>query len=514
MPPESTDTTDTTETTPLLPPQPEHQPETPQLPQPQPEHPNANKIALLVFIVAITIDFGDYLSTAPRTQILENIICHNLHPDTATASDPNPPICKDADVQSELALINGWKETFDLLPGIILALPYGVMADRWGRKKVLLLSLLGLVLQEGCLRLICWNSNFIPPRAVWLTALFQTIGGGSQIATSMAFTIATDIFPVEKRTNAFFLFSSGALVADIVANPISAYLMTFSPWVPYLASMIVEVIGCLAALVVPETLPKTLHGEGDYSSSSDSLTDAEGLMEDNTETERASEAQTQKNSNSNSTLKKLLHPATTQLSRLKEFIWSDRNILSITIAFFTAYAAQQALPFMLQYVSKRFEWSMAKASILKSLKGSINLALLLILPTLSRLLSTKFSLPPLKRDLLITRLSALFLSLGFILMGLAPHIVPFIFGLSIMSLGWGYPSTLRSVSTALVHEHQVGLLNSTIALVQGVGGVLCMPMVAAVFRKGIMWGGAWMGMLFLVAGGLFAVSGGVISDGI
>ncbi|KAL4952822.1 major facilitator superfamily domain-containing protein [Aspergillus filifer] len=500
---------DTTETTALLPPEPQSQPPS------QPEHPNAHNIALLVFIVAITIDFGDYLSTTPRTQILENIICHNLHPDAATASNPNPPICKDADVQSELALINGWKETFDLLPGIILALPYGVMADRWGRKKVLLLSLLGLVLQEGCLRLICWNSNFIPPRAVWLTALFQTIGGGAQIATSMAFTIATDIFPVEKRTNAFFLFSSGALVADIVANPISAYLMTFSPWVPYLASMVVEVVGCLAALVVPETLPKSLHREQDSSSSSESSTDTEGLMEDNTDTERASEAQRQKDRNRNSTLKKLLHPATTQLSRLKEFIWSDRNILSITIAFFTAYAAQQALPFMLQYVSKRFEWSMAKASILKSLKGSINLALLLlILPSLSRLLSTKYSLPPLSRDLLITRLSAIFLSLGFILMGLAPHIIPFIFGLSIMSLGWGYPSALRSVSTALVHEHQVGLLNTTIALVQGVGGVLGMPAVAAIFRTGIQWGGAWMGMLFLVAGGLFAVSGGTVSVGV
>ncbi|KAL4795074.1 major facilitator superfamily domain-containing protein [Aspergillus venezuelensis] len=510
MPPEIT------ETTPLLPPQPEHQPEqTPPFPPSHPEHPNAHKIALLVFIVAITIDFGDYLSTTPRTQILENIICHNLHPDTATASNPNPPICKDADVQSELALINGWKETFDLLPGIILALPYGVMADRWGRKKVILLSLLGMVLQEGCLRLICWNSNFIPPRAVWLTALFQTIGGGGQIATSMAFTIATDIFPVEKRTNAFFLFSSGALVADIVANPISAYLMTFSPWVPYLASMIIEVVGFLAALAVPETLPKTLHGEEESSLSIESSDSSDGSEERGADSEDLDEEDQRKKKNSNSKLKKLLRPATTQLSRLKEFIWSDRNILSVTIAFFTNYAAQQALPFMLQYVSKRFEWSMAKASILKSLRGSINLALLLfLLPALSRFLSTHYNYPPLRRDLLITRLSALFLSLGAILMGLAPHIIPFVFGLSIMSLGWGYVSALRSVATALVHEHQVGLLNSTIALVLGVGGVLGMPAVAAVFRTGIQWGGAWMGMLFLVAGGLFAISGGVIRVGI
>ncbi|KAL4935447.1 major facilitator superfamily domain-containing protein [Aspergillus oleicola] len=492
---------ETTETTPLLPPQ-------PQPAQASTTHPlrhNAHKILLLVFMVAITIDFGDCLSTTPRTQILENIICHNFHPDTATTS--NPSQCKDADVQSELALINGWKDTFDQLPGIILALPYGFMADRVGRKKVLLLSLLGLVLQEGCLRLICWNSNSIPPRAIWLTALFQIVGGGSQIATSMVFTIMTDIFPVEKRTNAFFLIASGALVADIMANPISAYLMTSSPWVPYLASMVVEVVGVLAALGVPETMPKVLHGEQE-SAASESATDVDS---DEIGDERENASAIEERHRQNNRLKKLLHPATTQLHRLREFIWSDRNILAVTIAFFAANAAQQALPFMLQYVSRRFEWSMGKASILKSLKGTINLILLLIiLPSMSRLLTVRFHFSPVKRDLLISRVSAAFQTLGLILMGTVSHPIPFILGLSITSLGWGFPSALRSVATALVSDHQVGLLNTIIALVQGFAGVLGMPGIAAVFRMGINWGSNWMGMLFFVAALLFGLAGGVV----
>jgi hypothetical protein len=61
-----------------------------------------------------------------------------------------------------LALITGWKETFDQIPGIILALPYGFMADRIGRKRVVMLSLLGLMMQEITIRVICCSPLLIP----------------------------------------------------------------------------------------------------------------------------------------------------------------------------------------------------------------------------------------------------------------------------------------------------------------------------------------------------------------
>ncbi|KAK9616804.1 hypothetical protein V6Z98_008196 [Aspergillus fumigatus] len=62
--------------------------------------------------------------------------------------------CKSPDVQGELALVNGWKETLDALPGIFLALPFGLMADQAGRKKVLMLSLIGLIIEEVVVRII------------------------------------------------------------------------------------------------------------------------------------------------------------------------------------------------------------------------------------------------------------------------------------------------------------------------------------------------------------------------
>ncbi|KAL4867040.1 hypothetical protein BDV12DRAFT_172074 [Aspergillus spectabilis] len=340
------------ETTPLLP---SHLP-------PRNRHQYSWFLFLLCTVV-VTLDFGASLSIAPQTQILENIICHNLHPNVAASSS----LCKDIDVRSELALITGWKETFDQIPGIILALPYGFMADRIGRKRVVMLSLLGLMMQEVAIRVICWNALTIPPRAIWVTALFQVCGGGAQIGASMAYTILTDIYSVEQRsllssthvfsvcmnsrltrhrTNKFFILAAAALTSEILANPISAWLMTVSsPWLPYLLSLFCEFVGVLAALSLPETLPKFLHGDED-SASSPQIADDEDRNRDD------------------GIFETYFRPAWTQVLRIREFIWKDKNILAISCAFFVGNVGQQALRLMLQYVSKRFGWSMAEVRII------------------------------------------------------------------------------------------------------------------------------------------------------
>jgi MFS family permease len=43
-------------------------------------------------------------------------------------------------------MLKGWDLSFSCIPAIFLAVPYGALADRVGRKTVLLVSLLGIVL--------------------------------------------------------------------------------------------------------------------------------------------------------------------------------------------------------------------------------------------------------------------------------------------------------------------------------------------------------------------------------
>ncbi len=276
------------------------------------------------------------------------------------------------------------------------------------------------------------------------------------------------------------------LVAEIVGGPISAWLMAISsPWIPYLLGLLCEFVGLAAVLAIPETLPERL--DMDYSHTAGDTDEGE-------------------NKPRGQALWSFIHLATTQILRIKLLILGNRNVLAITATLFSAAAGQQALKLILQYASKRFSWSMGEASLLLSLKGIINLVLLLlILPALSGHLQRRLS--PARKELVVAQGSAALLGLGFTIMGLASHPALFGIGVSILALGWGFYAALRSLASALVSETQIGLLNTIIGLVQSVGGLVAGPVLAGAFNYGMALGGSWIGLPYFVAAGLFAAAG-------
>ncbi|KAJ5196632.1 hypothetical protein N7449_007111 [Penicillium cf. viridicatum] len=87
-------------------------------------------ILIVCSIITLSTDFGIFMSNAPQTAVFEEIICRNyqanLHRagagnlalDLGTANiplDPNP--CKSETVQGELAIVIGYKDAFDVIPG-------------------------------------------------------------------------------------------------------------------------------------------------------------------------------------------------------------------------------------------------------------------------------------------------------------------------------------------------------------------------------------------------------------
>ncbi|PYH40629.1 MFS transporter [Aspergillus saccharolyticus JOP 1030-1] len=447
-------------------------------------------ILLFVCFIIVTLDFGDYLSIAPQLQIYEDIICHRVHPelfagglDRLTAA--SNALCKSADVQGELALLVGWKDTFSMLPGMILAIPFGLMADKVGRKPVIILSLAGVIMQECAIRLICWYHTSIPLQAVWFTPLFQIVGGGSQIASSVAFTVISDVFPVDKRANAFLLMAAAMLLSQILAAPLSAWLMSKDVWVPSLLGLAIEICGFLPIFVFPETGPKAL---------------------DRPEDEIENEASERDNESLPLTWVGIVRLVRTQLSEVLRFVVGNANTLAIFFAFLTSSIGSQALQFVLQYASKRFAWSVAEATFLISLKGAVNLvAFLLIIPLISKILDRYLS--PLNRDLRITHASICALIAGFAIMSVAAHPALFGLGLSFSALGWGFYMTLRSVGSALVAESHVGLFNTTIALAEAVGSMIAGPLLALLLKAGMKWEGVWMGLPWMAATGLYLLAG-------
>lgn len=108
---------------------------------------------ILINLLFIVNGLGYSITLAPQTQLFENIVCRHLYQDSNIASIQDK--CKAPAVQEVVARLSGYQALFDGIPGLFLAMPYGVLADRFGRRFVLLLSMFGLAIASAWAVFVC-----------------------------------------------------------------------------------------------------------------------------------------------------------------------------------------------------------------------------------------------------------------------------------------------------------------------------------------------------------------------
>lgn len=71
--------------------------------------------------------------------------------------------CKVEPVQAELAMLKGWDVFLSCLSAVLIVVPSGVVANRFSRKVVLCVSLLGLALALTWTQIVCGFSSSTGP---------------------------------------------------------------------------------------------------------------------------------------------------------------------------------------------------------------------------------------------------------------------------------------------------------------------------------------------------------------
>lgn len=131
------------------------------------------------------------------------------------------------------------------------------------------------------------------------------------------------------------------MIAEVLATPVSAYLMTFDPWFPYVLGIILLVLGTTPALFLPETLEDAKAKRSIITHGSDSG--------DSSETEPVNKTATQE--------------VLRQMREFKEstkFIWRDSNVYLMVLVLFVSFMSRQSTNIIMQYASKKFDWSIAR----------------------------------------------------------------------------------------------------------------------------------------------------------
>ncbi|KAL1865647.1 hypothetical protein VTK73DRAFT_5121 [Phialemonium thermophilum] len=470
-------------------------------------------VVILCFASVLLIELGANIIAPPLNAILERNICREYHPQVARDALADDPLCKYPDVQGRLAMIRGWGGTFDCIPGILGAVPYGILSDTWGRRPVLVLSLLGITLSIAYCVVVLWFADIFPVWTVWFSSLFLFIGGSPAVAQAMLYTFLSDVVPLAAHATVFFQVMSVDLLGQTLAGPVAGMLMRKSDWLPLMVGLGLLAVGTLTGLVFPETLElKRLKHALQAAESSAAESEDDGALADAETIDAAREVDALDGDDQKGwTWRKLLATWKKNLGEVWEFVLGNKRVTFLMVSLVFTIMGRLVNELLLQYATKRYDWSWDKASIFLTVRTSANMVtLLLVLPAASWACLHYLGMSAVSKDLWLARFSSLIQVTGAVLVAFAYDSSFLFFALVIFAAGGGLQPLLRSLAIALVEEHHVGILNSLVGFMEMVGMMISGPLLAQSLRKGLEMGGAWIGLPFLCAGLMFTVSAVIV----
>ncbi|KAF2439771.1 hypothetical protein P171DRAFT_476218 [Karstenula rhodostoma CBS 690.94] len=437
-------------------------------------------LVFLAFVFVTIVDVGAFLAEPPKTRVFEANLCLRYYKDndpSKIGDDGYVPeaLCKIDEVQQKLAMIFGWQDTFDAIPGLLLAIPFGALADKWGRKWIFVASLVGVQLNSAWVLLICYFRT-LPLQLTWFSSAFFLVGGGPIVASTLAITMISDVAPPAQRTNIFLYLTASVLIAEMCAPIMASKLMETGLWLPLLLALAIQQVGVTVGIFFPETLhlrdlPEPR--DGDHASIELQAKD-EG------------------------------HGLETQLKHFKSallLLTSDIQLALVVALFVVNRLGRQALTLLLRYASKRYNWEISKAAYLLSFRAATNLVAVAVFIPIANLILLKYlRLPVHWADLWLMRGSLLITAVGFLTIALAFQPAILILGLLIFNLGTGASAAMRSVSLHVVggqSSPDVGKLMSLIAVSENIGVMFAGPLLNQAFTKGMDLKDAWLGLPFL-----------------
>jgi len=285
------------------------------------------------------------------------------------------------------------------------------------------------------------------------------------------------------RTNIFYQLGACNYITQILAPPVAAVLLeTYGPWVPYLVAMGFMLVTFFLTLALPETIQK----EQTITSST-----------------VASVGVFPPKYRMNIIMHKAKH-LRNSLTNATSFIYCSRPIVLLLFALlFIEFGQMANQQILIVYASKRLSWTLARASLLTSVKGTIALFLTMTaLPLVTQYFTHKRHLSINKFNLIATRTSISFLAVGAASISLSGYAIPMFAAVVVATLGSTAHSHLRSIITVFTEPTRVGALYTAMATVQSVGACAAGPSIAALWGFGMRRGGWWMGVPFMVVSGL------------
>ncbi|RWA06824.1 hypothetical protein EKO27_g8282 [Xylaria grammica] len=454
-----------------------------QIPRPQ----NITNVTNVLYFITFIASYSGGFIELPLTRLIEDLICHEYYDVESKTQPIDESLCKEDSIQKELAYLLAVQSTLYSIIAFVAAFPWGLAADKIGRKPIVAVAMTGLLVGALIELAVVYWSDVFPITAIWASAAGQLIGGGNGVLIAVVLSMIADATNEEDRAIAFLRTHVASLCGNLLSPSLAGLVMEKAgPWVPPMIGIGLFSLGGIALFFLPETRackdPAQVSNEPDSTSPSSTISQIFGQFLDS-------------------------------LSILK----SPSLILLFLTALCSMPVMDSTLQFLNQFVSKRYEIKIAQTGYVQSTYGVASIVMtLIILPWISGVLIDPATPARYRakdehyRDLSLARWSYAVLFLGALTLGLSPTLSGFVFGLILMAIGSGFGSLSKSLMSIYVDPAHRSRLFSLVGMVEVLGSVFSQPMLAGLFSLGLRWHGVWIGLPYLGLAALIALSGALL----
>lgn len=170
------------------------------------------------------------------------------------------------------------------------------------------------------------------------------------MAVAMVYTIVADVVPVAERTDMFFRLVAMVLLLNAFFNPISAWMLQYDPWISMWIGFGFMIFGTLCILLIPETMhlrrkDDERHNEEHENEQTSGVSLTKGAV-----------------------IKQAWFNIKNDMQHVWRFIFASKSIMMLMFATALFYPTRIILAgVLLQYMTKRFDWSWSEVSHVSSI---------------------------------------------------------------------------------------------------------------------------------------------------
>ncbi|OQN97961.1 hypothetical protein B0A48_16266 [Cryoendolithus antarcticus] len=232
-----------------------------------PWHKRPNLIWVLAPFLLMALAFGGSMS--PKINLILQLVCKEYY-DERAATEPgftmvpvdftggsNNDQCRIPEVSSKVTLFTLW---IGLISGLISAVTsprLGALSDRYGRKKILIITSFGTIANEIFTIIAALHPDTFRVEWLLLGSALDGLTGSFIVAMAIVNAYATDTVPASQR-NVAFGYIHGCLFSGVALGPILAgYIVKWTGKIVIIFYILLAVhifFICFIALVVPESL--------------------------------------------------------------------------------------------------------------------------------------------------------------------------------------------------------------------------------------------------------------------